>query len=95
VWYRVDICLVAYDALAGISGFLALWVGAFRWVVVRPLGLYVVRRTREQLDVVIPGLSLSVCRARLCGDRADCCRGRSSLIRVFYARRILCVFLYW
>jgi hypothetical protein len=32
--------------------YLALWTGVFRWVVVRPLRLCVVWRTREQLEVV-------------------------------------------
>jgi hypothetical protein len=50
--FRVNICSVAYDALAGMSVSLALWIGAFRWVVVRLLRLCVVRCTREQLDVI-------------------------------------------
>jgi hypothetical protein len=60
--------------------------------VVKPLRLGVVRRTHEQLEVVLSGLSLSVWLAHLCAVRVDCCKGRSSLIRSLYARRIVCVF---
>jgi hypothetical protein len=48
VWCRSDICSVFCRYVSNFS----LRVGEFRWVVVQPLRLCVVRRTREQIEVM-------------------------------------------
>jgi hypothetical protein len=86
VWCHSDICLGYYRYVI----IFAFRVGAFRWVVVQPLRLCVVRCTREQIEVVFHLVCqcLSVVPAYVLTGQTG-----SSLIRSFYARRILCVFL--